>query len=426
MARKEDDDLPWPPPPQRTARRPGVTETGVFRTFVPEPGQVPPRPAPEDLADPATQIVRDREDYLGQGQREVGRRISDDKVELFVSIDPASALLQQFERLAPEFIALHDVGTTATLRLLGALASAAGARVQQLSVRRQGQGVALAVIQFVEIPLGKGTLRLYSTDINADSQTRQSLAQVLLSRARLGVLMVGELPGHVLATALKPLRESIQRGPWPNRDLLLLPLGSATTLATQGAQLAGSSGVVVRVTPQATRPNDAWSFISGVWNRMQGADLQGAALETDITRAVPRPRVPRPEAPTQPMPLSPAPAPAVDRWVDYARRCAAVKGVVACCVFDTATRKPLAHTGEISPERLAEQGLRLVETMAGAAATLGLSPAMPEGAVTVGQQHLLLKAVPGHESVVVHLVLHASASNLTLARMQLERVGAPV
>lgn len=425
MARKEDDDLPWPPPSHRTARRPGATESGVFRTFVPEPGQVPPRPSAAELADPATQIVRDREDYLGQGQLDVGRRISDDKVELFVSIDPASALLQQFERLAPEFITLHDVGTTATLRLLSALASAAGARVQQLSIRRQGQGVALAVIQFIEIPLGSSALRLYSTDINADSQTRQSLAQVLLSRARLGVLMVGELPGHVLATAFKPLREAIQRGPWPNRDLLLLPLGSATTLATQGSQLAGSSGVIVRVTPQATRPNDAWSFISGVWNRMQGANLQGSALETDIARALPRPRVPRPEAPTQPMPLPAAPAAPVDRWPDYARRCASVKGVVACCVFDMATRKPLAHTGDISPERLTEQGMRLVETMAGAAATLGLSPAMPEVAVTVGQQHLLLKAVPGHESVVVHLVLHATASNLTLARMQLERVGAP-
>ncbi len=436
MARKEEDDLPWPPP-QRPARREtvpltqrtGVFDTGVHRPFsAPEPGPAA-RPNLNDLADPATQIVRDREDYLGQGQHDVGRRISDDKVELFVSIDPASALLQQFERLAPDFIALHDVGTSATLRLLGALASAAGGRVQQLAVRRQGQGVALAVVQFVEIPLAGGnTLRLYSTDISADSQTRQSLAQVLLSRARLGVLMVGELPAHVLATALKPLREAIQRGPWPNRDLLLLPLGSATTLATQGGQLAGASGVVVRVTPQATRPNDAWSFISGVWNRLQGIDLQGGVLETDIRRALPRPQVPKPEAPTQPMPLAPAPAPAPSPqqvWAEYAQRCAAVKGVVGCCVFDMGTRRALAYSGQIAPDLLAMHGALLMQVMAESATALGMSPAQPEAAITVGSQHLLLKPVPGHDGVVVHLVLQASASNLTLARMQLERVVAP-
>ena len=127
---RPDDDLPWPPQSYRPSRA--------------------------ELAAPATQIVRDREDYLGQGLQDVGRRIADDQVELFVSGDPAAALQQQFERLAPEFIALHDVGTSASLRLLGALAGAAGARVQRLSIRRQGHGVALAVLQFVEVPLADG------------------------------------------------------------------------------------------------------------------------------------------------------------------------------------------------------------------------------------------------------------------------------
>jgi len=391
------------------------------------------RPNAADLADPATQIVRDREDYLGSGQRDIGRRIADDQVELFVSIDPAAALLQQFERLAPEFIALHDVGATATLRLLRALAGAAGGRVQKLSIRRQGHGVALAVIQFIEIPLANGSaLRVYSTDINADSLARQQLAHVLLSRARLSVLMVGELPSHVLATALKPLRETLQRGPWPNRELLLLPLGSATSLATQGAQLAGGSGVVVRVTPQATRPNDAWAFISGVWNRVQGADTAGSLLETDLARAVPRPAVPQPEAPTQPMPLAPpspspvARAPVSSRWDDYAGRCAALKGVVSCCVFDLQTRRPLAHAGrEPGANLLATQGALLLQSIGATAAELGLAGTPPEAAISIGQQHLVLRPVPGHPGIVLHLVLQASASNLTLARMQLDRVGAP-
>src|SRR5207342_3539531 len=123
----------------------------------------------------------------------------------------------QIDRLAPEYIAVHDVGTAASVRLLGALAGAAGGRLQRLSIRRQGHGVALAVIQFVEIPLPSGDLlRIYSTDANADAQARQQIAQVLMARSRLAVMMVGELPAHALATALQPLREALQRGPWPN------------------------------------------------------------------------------------------------------------------------------------------------------------------------------------------------------------------
>jgi hypothetical protein len=167
-----------------------------------------------------TQIVADREAYLGQGRNDVGRRIADDQVELFVAGDVGQCLQQEFAKHLPEFIALHDIGTSASLRLLGSLANAAGARVQRLSVRRQGHGVALAVLQFVEVPLADGTpVRVYSTDVNADGPARAHIARVLLAYSRLGVLMVGELPPHALTAQLKPLHDALIRGPWPNRDL---------------------------------------------------------------------------------------------------------------------------------------------------------------------------------------------------------------
>ncbi|MDE1948250.1 MAG: hypothetical protein KGI35_06525 [Burkholderiales bacterium] len=394
---------------------------------------LPSRPVRADLVAPATQIVRDREAYLGQGQHDIGRRIADDQVELFVNGEPALALQQQFDRLAPEFVALHDVGTSATLRLLGALAGAAGARVQRLSIRRQGLGVALAVLQFVEIPLASGeNLRVYSTDVNADTQSRHQIAMVLLGRSKLGVLMVRELPPHALTAALQPLRDALMRGSWPNRDMLLLPLGSATTLAAQVAHLSGSSGVAIRVTPQAARPNDAWSFISGTWNRLHGVDQTGAALNTELNRAVPRPPVPRPEAPTQHMELTPEPpypaaqAPTNARWADYAQRCAALKGVSACCIFDFVSQRALAHVGtKVTPDRLADQGRLLLDSMADAARSLNLGHEVPEASISFGQNHLLLRPIAGHPGVIVHLVIESTPNNLTLARIQLDRVPTP-
>jgi len=418
---RSQDDLPWPPPAYRSSRN-------------------------AELLAPATQIVSDREDYLGQGLRDVGRRIADDQVELFVSTDPATALQQQFERQAPQFIALHDVGTKASLHLLGALAGAAGARVQRLTIRRQGHGVALAVIQFVEVPLADGNhVRIYSTDLNADTQTRQALALVLMGRSRLGVLMIGELPAHALQSLLLPLQDAIARAPWPNRDLLLLPLASAGTLASQAARLVGGSGIAVRVTPLAVRPNDAWSFISGAWNRMSGHGASQTALNTDLEQALPPPPVPLPEAPTMAMDLMPAgsalsgsrltapsaparpvAAPVAALWADYVQRCVGVKSAVSGCVFDLGSHRALAHAGNSpAPERLASQGALLLDAMAGAARTLGLASASPQAAISYDQQHLLLHPVRGHPGVVLHLFLQGTPNALTLARMQLERIAPP-
>ncbi|MBK1615413.1 hypothetical protein CKO44_18295 [Rubrivivax gelatinosus] len=416
---RANQDLPWPPPAYQPSRN-------------------------AELLSPATQIVRDREDYLGQGQRDIGRRIADDQVELFVSTDPASALQQQFERLAPQFIALHDLGTKASLHLLGALAGAAGARVQRLTIRRQGHGVALAVIQFVEVPLADGNhVRIYSTELNADTQTRQALALVLLGRSRLGVVMIGELPTHALQAMLQPLQDAITRATWPNRDLLLLPLASAGTLAAQAARMVGSSGVAVRVTPLAARPNDAWSFISGSWNRMSGHGAAQTALKTELEQALPTPPVPLPEAPTLAMDLLPADsmssrtttpvapsrpvaASVAALWADYLQRCVGVKSAVCGCIFDLATQRALAHAGTTpTPDRMASQGALLLDAMASTARTLGLGAAAPQAAISFGSQHLLLHPVPGHPGIVLHLLLQGSANALTLARMQLERIAAP-
>ena len=78
-----------------------------------------------------------------------------------------------------------------------------------------------------------------------------------------------------------------------------------------------------------------------------------------------------------------------------------------------------------SGERLAIQGGLLVDAIANAATSLGLGQAAPEAAISLGQQHLVLRPVVGHPGIVLHLVLQASANNVTLARMQLDRVAVP-
>jgi hypothetical protein len=400
-------------------------------------------PSRDELAAPATQIVRDREAYLGQATGDVGRRISEDQVELFVGGDAALSLQGEFQRLGPEFIALHDVGLAASVRLLNSMVGPANARVQRLSIRRQGQGVALAVVPFVEVRLADETpVRVYSTDVQADGPTRAGLARVLLAHSRLAVLMVGELPAAALATQLQPLHQAMQGPSWANRDLLMVPLGSSIGLAGPGAQLAQHTPVAVHVTPHAAKPKHVWTFVGGAWNRLHGMPGGERALPTELSQAVPKPQVPTTEATTEPMPLetlrpspppaiatlaaTPMPVPGTSGWAAYAQRVALIKGVQSCCVFDMHSMAVMAGSGDApSPERLARQGAALLASMLDASRALGLGPAQPEAAISTAHHHLLLRPVPGHPGVALHVVLHTHGSNLTLARMQLERIAAP-
>ena len=215
-------------------------------------------------------MLEDETEYLATEKEEIGRQIGGNERELFVSCAPAEALQQQFEHLQPNFIAVHDIATSSSRKLLTGIAAASGRAVQKLVVRRQGYGTALATLEFVELPTADNQLlRLYTTEADADTASRHAIARVLLAYSRLGVVMVGELPGHAIASALKPLHDDIIAGPWPNRNLLLLPLASASTLVTHGLDLGRGTGVAVRTTPQVARPADAWAFITGTWSRLR-------------------------------------------------------------------------------------------------------------------------------------------------------------
>ena len=321
---------------------------------------------------PNTEVLKSAEDYLAPARHDIGRLVGDHLRELFVSCDPAPAMLQQFEALHPDFIAVHDIGTQSSQRLLKGIAAKTRRPVQQLVIRRQGYGTPLATLEFVEFgDEATGGLRLYTTECDADSTSRHSLARVLLSHSRLAVVMVGELPAHAMTQALQPLQADIASGAWVNGQLLLLPLGSGATIANLGSQLGrigrrdGSvgSGVTVRTTPQVTSPSDAWNFIGGTWNQLRdqmaaqgtllpGLGVAGNAAPTlrawtdgaaSAAPAKPPVAAPAPAAPSAARPAVP-PQP-VHVLKDYVMRMAQINGVLASCVFDAASGAALAHSG---------------------------------------------------------------------------------
>ncbi len=401
----------------------------------------------------ATRIVGNKDEYLATEPQAVGRAVGENVRELFVSCDPAPALLQQFDHAQPEFIAVHDIGTASSRKLLAGVAEATGLGLKKLVIRRQGYGTTLATLEFIEFPGDDGhTLRVYSTEAEADSVSRQGLARVLLAYSRLAVLMVGDLPSHALASALKPLRDDIITGPWPNRDLLLLPLASSAALASQGGDLGRGTGVTVRTTPAVLRPSDAWNFISGAWGRLRtqiaatgqfvpalattpappaparpAATAQpssakyGPHLETPALRPLTlRPMPAVPQTPTHGPALDPAASELMARYVEQLCK---LNGMLECCVFEAVSGRNIAHASSAhDADSLASAGAALLASIIRTGRRLNLTAELPEAAITLDTRHLVLRPVPRHPTLVLHAVLDKRNSNLTLARLQILRM----
>ena len=373
-----------------------------------------------ELLAPATQLVSDKDAYLGNAGTDIGQRVSDEQLELFVVCHPVEALRQQLERLTPQYIAIHDVASASSTRLLSAVAAAASCKLQRLVIRRQGYGVALATLQFVELTVSpQRKLRVYTTQIDADTQTRQQLAQLLLAHSRLGVVMVGELPPHALASSLQSLREAIAAGPWPNRNLLLVPLAPAPTLAAQAVALAGSSGVMVRTTPQAGRAEQAWSYVTGTWSLINPRGPRQPA-STPAPTPTPMPRQARASATRDARTDLPA-------WQQHVSRCAAIEGVRECGVIDLDHERVLAHFGPArDAERLAAKSALLQAACADCTRALGLGVAAAEIVITLAQQVLLLCPLAGHPRLMQYLLLdRAHGADIAALRIRLQRIGSP-
>ncbi|MEO6031768.1 MAG: hypothetical protein ABIP61_07685 [Burkholderiaceae bacterium] len=429
--------------------RPGPGSTGYSATKPPAPDEWQSTRAQTALA---TQILRDEDEYLAPEKHDIGRLTGTDTRELFVSCAPAEAMQQQFEHLNPEFIAIHDVATASSRKLLAGVAAASSRTVQKLIIRRQGYGTALASLEFVELPTPDGSvLRLYSTEADADTAARSALARTLLAFSRLGVVMVGELPAHAIGAALQPLHDAMIRKPWPNRQLLLLPLASSSTLASHGSDLARGTGVNVRTTPQVTRPADAWGFISGTWNQLRTSGSPAprhatAAAHPSSARAPERAAAPASAplhtaqpgvhaaavaanlaaTPMRPMPTLGAAAPAPTSVLErYVHRLEGLAGMVSCCVFDTASGREISHAGASpSAADLGIHGAGLLAAMGTTSRALGFGHALPEAAITLGSHHLLLRAVPKNPGLALHAVLDKTHANLALARLQVARLDA--
>jgi hypothetical protein len=150
------------------------------------------------------------------------------------------------------------------------VAAASNQQVERLVIRRAGFGTVIATLEFLDCATTYGApIRLYSTDADADTQSRLSISRVLLGHSTLGVILLGDLPAHALNELLEPLRNAMSHHPWQCRQMLFMPLGPGPAAGNTVHERLQNSVVPVVVSPRVTMPADAWSHLHSSWNQLQ-------------------------------------------------------------------------------------------------------------------------------------------------------------
>lgn len=404
----------------------------------------------DDPSQPATQMLRNPGDYL-DGAPDIGRAVGNGTRELFISCDIGDALRQQFDHIRPSFIAVHDLGCVLSRRLLAAVAAACGQPVEHLAIRRAGFGTTLATIEYVDCPSVNGQpVRLYTTDADADTASRNAIARVLLGHATMGAVLLGDLPAHALTELLEPLRQNVFHGPWSCQQLLFMPLGLVTAaIGPIGDRMMGT-GVVAHMSPRVTRPVEAWNSILTDWNQLQAtlhpgttgqmlpalqdsndtepaplrqesgpAPLQDQASASSSAAAPTSPLLPKTHPTAAPgVAVTKARANPLDRYI---RGLGTMPGVVSACIFEIQTSRVLAYLGARSPAvELARRGTTLLAAAGHARKQLVLAGRPDEVVINGGAHSLGLRVLASQPEWAVHLVYTPAQCDWAQLRMKLQ------
>jgi hypothetical protein len=398
--------------------------------------EAPPPPhgwtAQTELATRFLGRQEDQQDANKPQDPNIGKAVGANTWEYFVSCAPSDALAQQFEARMPVFVALHSLGEASSKRFLVDVAQYLKAPVQRLVIRRQGFGTELAVIYFADLMATNGQLlRLYSTDIKTDDATRHLLGKLLLSRAQMVALMVGEMPRQAMESSLTALGQDVRDGRRGSCALVVLPYIASTTLEKATNRLAQQSGLQVRRSPRASRTLDAWPFLASTWNHILSETKPGTPAKELML--IPVPELPAGSAPVAPARAAALPQPAGERstlqgqLATLAEGVATLKGVHSCCVFNARTLSLQAQAGASEPavELMVRQGRMLIATMQASSQVLGLGKVVKEGVITFDAHQLMLRLVPGAPNMVLLVLLQLpSDADLSIFKAEVNRLQA--
>jgi len=356
----------------------------------------------------------------------IGKAVGNNAWELFVSCAPADALSLEMDRRPGMFMLLHDLaGARQSKAFLAEVAHHLGEPLSRLVIRRQGFGTVLATLSFVEVVSTNGqTIRIYSTDVEADAVAVSAIQRELLSRSQMTVILFGHGAVQGLNQSLEDVAQTVKSRGGPASLLVFLSMVAFPGLSALLAQFTLLTNVPARQAPRVSRLIEGWSFLNSCWNQLHTSlappDQPAHALALFPPLALPA-------SSASSLPVKPAVTTVVGSPTDA--RMAAWQGKVdavarlrpetVCCVFNSRTLAVLAHAGPISadPSSLARQGRMLLAGMQTSSQVLGLGKEVQAGMVILENHLLLLRMVPA-DSALLMLVIAKGGEDLDVAGFQ--------
>jgi hypothetical protein len=197
----------------------------------------------------------------------IGKPVGANTWELFVSCAPSDALALQFETRALRYVALHGLGRISALQFLAEVAGCTASKVQRLLIRRQGFGTELACLYFVDVPTtNQQALRFYASDVKADDGTRMLLSRLLLSKAEMVAVLLGDLTGIVVDSGVTALAQAARDGRKAPVTMVALPFAADPGVDAALAGLARYPDLPLRRSARLARAADGWTFLASTWN----------------------------------------------------------------------------------------------------------------------------------------------------------------
>jgi hypothetical protein len=412
-------------------------------TPLPEPVPAPAQPphgwtAHTELATRFVSRNEDQNDTTKPLDPNIGKAVGANTWEYFVSCAPSDALAQQFDARMPVFMALHSLGEASSRRFLLDVAQHLKVPVQRLVVRRQGFGTELAVLYFADLVATNGqVLRVYSTDIKTDEATCNLLAKLLLVRAEMVAMLVGEMPRQAMESSLTALGQDVCTARRGSCTVVVLPLIASTTLQKATNRLAQQPGLQVRRSPRVGRPLDAWQFLVSTWNHIR-REPRPDSPDRDLM-LIPSAELPAAGATTAPLartavaaavavasPAQSGETTELQRQLGrYAQGVAGLKGVLSCCVFNARSLALQAQCGANEPavDLMVRQGRMLIATMQASSQVLGLGKVVKEGVITLDAHQLMLRLVPGAPNMVLLVLLQVEGdAELSIFKSEVNRL----
>jgi len=393
----------------------------------------------------ATSVLETTGAELNDRGQMIDRRVRD----LFVTGSPAQAMREHFATSRAElenagkWIVLVDPSRIWGSAVVKALSDASGQPIDRLHLREQGTLRTLAMIERTSIVRRLDeSIKVYHADVRASGHENAEVSLVLMERAHLTAVIVGQMQPQAIDAMLEALCVATCQPTWRCPTLLFLLPPSAVWIANKIAGIAWPAGLRVQVLNESlSSASSVWNAVLGIWNHVKDDRLWSPApalpevTEFQIRLSELAPSLGGSAQTMHQRDVAPAngdapPAEATfSASLDPSLAANVMStlmrsdGLLGCAIVDSATGLVLAReqreSSDIDLEIAAAACAQVVRAQRLAGRHMAMPDHLDEMIISAGSRQQIVRVLGRHPELFMFALFERSRTNLALARFRI-------